>query len=180
MPRSYQPVEFNSFIAGLVSEASPLNFPPNASLDEENFALNRNGSRTRRLGFDLEDNYISIDSGQTLPINQDPVMSSYLWKNVGGDSRRTFVVIQIENRIHFFDSSITPISSGLVGTWDYDNSQQIVRFSYAAVDGKLIVATGRKDIDVFTYDSDTNFSILSKRLLVRDLFGVTDIAASSP
>ena len=39
---------YKSFIQGLVTEASPLTFPENASIDEDNFVLNRDGSRSRR------------------------------------------------------------------------------------------------------------------------------------
>lgn len=43
-----------SFVAGLNTDASPLNFPDNFSSDEENFVLNIDGSRERRLGLALE------------------------------------------------------------------------------------------------------------------------------
>jgi hypothetical protein len=45
--------EISSFIKGFITEASPLNFPADASRDEENFELNVNGSRDRRLGIDF-------------------------------------------------------------------------------------------------------------------------------
>jgi hypothetical protein len=44
--------QYNTFVKGLVTEAGPLTYPENASLDEENFVLNRDGSRQRRLGMD--------------------------------------------------------------------------------------------------------------------------------
>ena len=49
--------EYNSFVRGLITEASPLTYPENASIDEENFILNRNGSRRRRQGIDYESSY---------------------------------------------------------------------------------------------------------------------------
>lgn len=176
MPRSIEPAEFNTFVAGLVTEATPLTFPPNASFDEENFQLINTGLRTRRNGFDYEDGYVVIDSGQDFPTNQEIIFNSYKWENVGGNASKTFVVVQIQNRLHFFDGSQLPISNYLVGTKDY-TLNPITRMSFASVDGKLVVVTGGKDIDVYTYD-DTSFTVLSKRLLIRDLFGVTDIAAS--
>lgn len=179
MPRTNLPVEFNTFVAGLITEASPLTFPQNASLDEENFVLRPYGSRVRRNGIDYESGYQIIDSTQTMPSDSNPIISIFKWDNVGGDSTKTFIVVQIGKRIHFFDASIQPLSSGLVGYWDYDNSVPIIRFSFASVDGKLVVVTGRQTVDVFTYTDETSFTILSKSLLVRDLFGVTDIAGSS-
>lgn len=53
MARQRAKVEVNRFTAGLITEASPLTFPDNASLDEVNFVLNRDGSRNRRLGMRL-------------------------------------------------------------------------------------------------------------------------------
>jgi len=176
MPRSLEPAEFNTFVAGLVTEATPLTFPPNASLDEENFELDSTGSRTRRKGFDYESGHVIIDSGQTVSDGNDIVFNQYKWENVGGDGSKTFVVVQIQNKLFFFDGSANPISNALIGSLSYDLNP-ITRMSFASVDGKLVVVTGGKDIDVYTYDS-SGFTVLSKRLLIRDLFGVTDIAAS--
>lgn len=175
MPRNVAPLEQNTFVAGLVTEASPLTFPPNASLDEENFNLNHNGSRSRRLGFDLEDNYVEIETTATVPSNFELMISSFKWQNVGGNANQTFIVVQIGKQLSFFDSSATPLSSGLIGQWDYDNEDAIRKFSYASVDGMLVVVTGRKEVDIYQFDG-TNLTKLSKRLKIRDLFGVTDVA----
>jgi len=176
MPRSVQPAEFNTFVAGFITEATPLTFPPNASLDEENFQLLSTGLRTRRNGFDYEAGHVIVDSEQPFPSDEELVFNSYKWENVGGDASKTFVIVQVQNRLHFFDASTNPISNSLIGILDYELNP-ITRMSFASVDGRLVVVTGGKDIDVYTYD-DTSFTVLSKRLLIRDLFGVTDIAAS--
>lgn len=178
MPRSFQPVEFNTFVAGYVTEASPLTFPPNASLDEENFILFRDGSRARRPGFDYEKDCVIVDSAAQLPADGTLITGSYRWTNVGGDGSKTFIVVQIQNSILFFDGGAQPISTGLIGTWQYDNSQPIVKFGFTSVDGILVVVTGRKDVDTFKYDG-LNLTINSKRLLIRDLFGVTDVSATT-
>lgn len=175
MPRNVAPLEQNTFVAGLVTEASPLTFPPNASLDEENFDLSRTGKRSRRLGFDLEEGHVQVNTTAVVPTNQNLMISSFKWQNVGGVASRTFIVVQIGKQLSFFDSSITPLSSGLVGQWDYDNADAIRKFSYASVDGMLVVVTGRKEVDTYEYDG-SNLTKLSKRLKIRDLFGVTDVA----
>lgn len=178
MPRQIEPVEFNTFVAGYVTEASPLTFPQNASLDEENFVLNRNGSRVRRQGFDLEKNFAVVDSAAQMPADGNLLSGYYRWRNVGGNGGTTFLVVQIQNSILFFDAGADPISAGLIGTWQYDTSQPIVKFGFTSVDGMLVVVTGRKDVDVFRYDG-TNLTIMSKRLLIRDLFGVTDVSVTT-
>lgn len=178
MPRNTAPIEQNTFVAGLVTEASPLTFPPNASLDEENFNLNRNGSRSRRLGFDLEDGFVQVETTATVPLDNNLMVSSFKWQNVGGNANQTFIVVQIGKQLSFFDSSITPLSAGLIAQWDYDEADAVRKFSYASVDGMLVVVTGRKEIDTFQYENG-KFTKLSKRLKIRDLFGVTDVASET-
>lgn len=176
MPRAIQPVEQNSFVSGLITEASPLTFPQNASLDEQNFVLYRDGHRERRLGFDLEDDHVVVDSGEQVGDGGSIVSSSFRWTNVGGDGQTTFIVVQIQNSLFFFDSSIRPLSAAQVASNTYTNLPSLVKFSYTVVDGMLVVVTGGKDVDVYTWDGSV-MSILSKRLFIRDLFGVTDISA---
>lgn len=178
MPRSTQPVEFNNFVGGLITEASPLTFPPNASLDEENFVLDKDGSRDRRRGMDLEAGYQIVDTGQVVQPGADLVYGSYKWSNVGGDPSKTLIVVQVQNKVMFFDADHQPVSGALVASWTYPDDSPVVKFSFASVDGKLVVVTGRKDIDVFSFGLNNDFTVLSKRLLIRDLFGVTDMTVS--
>ena len=58
-------VQNNTFVQGLITEASPLAHPKNASSDEINFKLNRDGSRDRRLGIDFEDGFVLNSTGYT-------------------------------------------------------------------------------------------------------------------
>lgn len=44
---------FNTFVKGLMTEASEINFPENYSLYEKNFELRRDGGRDRRRGMEL-------------------------------------------------------------------------------------------------------------------------------
>ena len=101
MPRNYQPVEFNTFVGGLVTEASPLNFPSNASLDEENFTLNKDGTRSRRAGVPFENGYQIINSTSSL-IDGELVVSSFKWENAGGLSTNTIICVQMGDTIDFF------------------------------------------------------------------------------
>ena len=65
MPRQTVPAEVNTFVKGLITEASPLTFPENASLDELNFILNKDGSRQRRLGMEFRPDSVNL----TLPVS---------------------------------------------------------------------------------------------------------------
>ena len=58
MPKNAAKSEINNFIGGLITNASELNYPPNASPDIENFELNKDGSIRRRPGIDFESSFL--------------------------------------------------------------------------------------------------------------------------
>lgn len=173
MARQTSGLEFSNFVAGLVTEASPMNFPANASLDEQNFVLNKDGSRHRRLGLDFESNSIQITTGVSVPANNSVEVNTYRWSNAGGSPDKTLVVVQVGNEIRVFDADITPLSHGLIYTTTLVQAGQSTPFSFAVVDGVLVVAAGIPEIYLFEYDG-TVINSSTVRLLVRDLFGVGD------
>ena len=70
---------YRTFVKGMVTEASPLTYPEDASYDEDNMILYRKGNRSRRLGIDFEPGYtlLALDGespaapGATLPTDPD-------------------------------------------------------------------------------------------------------------
>ena len=92
--------EVNTFVKGLITEASPLNFPENASLDECNFELLRNGTRQRRLGLDFEPGYTHREIVGMAKSEMDTAnVNTFVWENVGGDPSTVFLVIQINSNV---------------------------------------------------------------------------------
>lgn len=176
MGRQTSAVEFNNFVGGLVTEATPLNFPDNASLDEDNFVLNTNGSRQRRLGMDFEDDHQIVTTSVVPPADGEVTITSTKWKNAGGDPLKNLIVVQVGNELKIFDMDITPLSAGLIYTKVFDGLSADSYFSYAVVDGVLVVATGQKDISQFKYVGGA-ITYKALTLLVRDLFGVEDVVA---
>lgn len=174
MPRSSSAADFNTFVAGLITEASPLTFPANASLDEQNFVLRRDGSRRRRLGMNFEDGHSVITTTATASVTDMPSISSYQWKNVGGDPDKTFVVVQVGSTISFFDAASSPLSAGLVSSVEILGVNQDLRFSFATVDSDLIVAAGTADLRRYSLNSAGVVVEDTFRLKIRDLFGVAD------
>lgn len=177
MTRQINPVEVSTFVAGLITEASPLTFPPNASLDEDNFVLNRDGSRQRRLGMDLEEDYAIVSTGVPIPTDGNVATSSVRWNNAGGNPDKDLIVLQIGNELKFFDADYSPISSGIISSKTFDGINIGRQFSYAVVDGTLVVVTGRKEVTVFKYEGGavTNQDSI---LYIRDQFGVTDVVSA--
>lgn len=77
MSRSEISTEFNTFVGGILTEANPINFPAGYSIDEENFILGRNGTRSRRNGLVIE------SSAVTLIPSTEIFLDSLVWENAG-------------------------------------------------------------------------------------------------
>lgn len=164
--------EVSSFIKGLVTEASPLNFPPNASLSEENFELLRTGVRQRRLGMDYENDYaVNILPGP--PFGVQGAINTFIWNNVSGINGKDFLVVQMGYALNFFNMQKDSLSrDGYVGRYDVGNL--IEKYTFASIDGDLIVATGHPSLARVKYDISTGtFSAEYFSLKVRDLWGVS-------
>jgi hypothetical protein len=176
MSRTSQAVEVNKFSAGLITDASPLTSVENSSLDEDNMVLNIDGSRNRRLGMDYETNFSRIDSGLVPPETGHVVTTSYKWNNAGGDAATSIEVIQIGNQLKFFRLGGANVSNELIHSTTLESTNNTVRFSYAVVDGILIIANGSKLINRYEYDpSDSSITYTTSTLLTRDFFGVADV-----
>ena len=171
MARQTAAVEVKSFIKGLITEASPLTFPDNASIDEVNFVLNKDGSRKRRNGMDYEDNYAIINTGQD--VSDDLAIRSFTWKNPGGFAGSEFIVLQTGTSLTILNSTTGAISASTIATFTV-GTDPTIGLSITAVDGLLIVAGGTGDILTFNWDGSA-ITQKSGRLKIRDLFGVEDI-----
>lgn len=165
-------VDVNTFAQGLITEASPLNFPPNASVNEENFEINRDGSRDRRRGMDLENPYTLLSTGRSSSNFSTYGSSSYVWTNVAGNGGTEFVVVQIENVLYFFDTSKASLTfQGYVATLQLSELPLGVTYSFATVDGFLVVVSGSDTVATVEYKNGA-FSYSLKRLKVRDVWGL--------
>jgi hypothetical protein len=176
MPKKSIKVEFKNFIKGLITEASPVNFPPEASFAEENFQLNRNGTRDRRLGLDYETDYTLRNlpvSLETLLAN-DPV--TFEWRNVSGDSGTIFLVLQVASTLLFFDLQATSISNqGYKGSLS-SVFTETTPYSFASVDGRLVVTSGSKTVAVINYNG-TTFTKETTSIKTRDVWGLQESTA---
>lgn len=176
MTRQINAVEINKFVGGLITEASPLTFPPNASLDEDNFVLLRDGSRERRLGMDYEADHVDVTTDVVVPLNGNIAITSIRWNNAGGDAQKNLLVVQIGNQIKVFDAGSQPISGNVIYTRTFSQVAVDKSFSYAVVDGTMVIATGLKPITILRYANNA-VTTEDRILYIRDQFGLTDITA---
>lgn len=103
-------------VRGINSEASLINFPVDEFVvDEENFVLTRRGSHNRRLGVDYEPAYELSSALMTSPFYEEGGVSTFLWKDVNGDSERAVVVVQEGNRLRFYKYRESSISANDYG-----------------------------------------------------------------
>lgn len=178
MPKTSQKAEVSSFVGGLITEASPLNFPSNASADEVNFDLHRDGSRTRRLGMDYEDGAVFTETGLSLEEISSVGWNSYRWLAAGGNPDVNFAVIQLANQLWLFNIDQDPITqNGAVGSVTIAQFATDTVFSITDVEGILVLASGSEQYAVVQYINGS-FSVTYDRILTRDLWGVqeTEIA----
>lgn len=177
MPQAKQTGEFNTFVGGLVTEASPLTFPENASIDEVNFVLDKDGTRQRRLGMDREGGLTPYNISYVVTPVGDLALSAYEWKDVAGIASKSIIACQIHDKLYIIDrADSTLASSSYVKTsFQLLTSQTPPRATFAGIDGKLVVAYGNTTVKVITYTESTNtFSSEEVSIKVRDLFGVWD------
>lgn len=164
--------EISSFIKGFITEANPLNFPADASRDEENFELNIDGSRNRRLGVDFETNYQLRSTGYNSVDIETIATSSFKWFSAGNDANNEFIVVQFGDHIDIYDSATDAISrDGYKGSVTLTGTDPTVKLSYGSVDGILTIAAGTGDIHIISWDG-VSFTYTTERLLVRDLWGM--------
>ena len=169
---------FNTFVKGLVTEASALTFPENSSVDEENFVLNRDGSRSRRLGLDYEELHALTSTGFTATQLKEGKQSFHTWEAPAGDTTVSIGVVRINNKLWFMNlltgnpsanllNSGNPLTLGSLSNADIETT---------VINNKLIIVS--KDLSkpvVLTYNkSSKGVSSNDITIEVRDIWGVND------
>lgn len=165
--------DYLTFTKGIVTEASPLAFTENASVDEANCVLYRDGSRQRRLGLGLEDDAIwnsaTFSGGFRWNVME--------WEGVGNDANLRFVVVQAGDKLYFFDGSGLSFSSNLLYIYTFPTPSPIaagLRVEGESVMGDFVVTSAGLPI-VFKYNASTGvFTANYIQLVIRDIFGVYD------
>lgn len=179
MARQKTQVEYSNFTKGFITEASPLTFPENASLDEENMNINRDGSRQRRFGLTWADDH-DIRTYTTDHIaNSGEATASYTWRSAGNDGDVNVGVLQLGRTIYFYDLDSENPAGAYLNTSTFSSAQvpsplNEEPFSFTTAYGKLLVAVGTDDVWVYTMTGPSTFVRTSYNLKIRDRFGVDD------
>lgn len=186
MPR--QPVQSveNSFVKGLITEATGLTYPENACTETFDCRFLKTGEVRRRKGINFESGY------ETYTLTGDAVRSvsavtEYLWQGAAGDSNNTFTVIQVGQYLYFYKAGATlsdtrndlgnidlnPID---LSTYAVSGATNVYEHpcSFASGDGRLFVVS--KHLEPFYVEYDPSTKTFSGNLInikVRDIQGDT-------
>jgi len=180
-------VEQNAFVKGLITEATPLNFPENASLSEENFVLNKEGSRQRRLGMDYEEG----NGITSIPFTSDTTLDleTFTWKSASNSKAFDIAVVKIGQRFYFYDGntdvvSAKPLNQGqsitIPAPAPSGKSIEAVKYDFAFINGYMVVTNNSQFVYTLEFDLTAELDGLrsitldAKRLKIRDLFGIEE------
>jgi hypothetical protein len=174
LARQEAKLEINQFTGGLNTDSTELTTPENVSTDEDNFNLLKEGTRRRRLGFDLE------DASFTTLTSDGPTMfvGNHRWENVAKITGLNFEVIQTGSILRFYTASISPLADGVKAfTVDLDNFKaplasrtDLTGVSIASGKGVLFVTGENITPFYITYNAITDaITTTAVNLKVRDL-----------
>lgn len=178
MPRAVSVKQYNTFVKGLVTEANPLTYPENASLDEDNFVLKRNGSRERRLGIDYETGYALTATGIPSVSIEASRQSFHKWENPGGDTTRSIGIIRVYNKLWFVDLLTDSPSANLLNGGSSITITGLLNadIETAVINNTLVLVSSDLSSPIqLTYNPTTDVvSQAPVTILVRDLWGIDD------
>ena len=171
MPQSLNQKAVNNFVRGLITEAAELTFPEGASVDELNCDLRRDGTRRRRLGVALEDNY----SLSSFTISNTEKISTGTWVNVGGNSELEFLVLQKGSTLYFYNKADLPHSAQIeansvnLASYEFAGSAgaETAKCQFASLNGLLVVSSNAIDTIAIEYDAGT-FTVTQIDFRTRD------------
>ena len=183
MPKQDSLKVYNTFVAGLVTESTPLTFPENAIRDGDNCIFDKKGDVRRRLGLDYEASSSVTTKSITESEWQTKAVGTFEWNEVAGDGDRNFGVIQVNDTLYYYNLGSQPVSGNLKAfTTDLssfaapaatDVGSELVDISYGK--GYLFVVSKKIKPFYVTYDP-TGDTITNTEigLQIRDFDGVED------
>ena len=169
---------YNTFVKGLITEASPLTFPDNASIDEENFVLNRDGSRSRRLGVDYENLYAETETGFTADALKTGRQDFFKWDSPAGDKTVSIGVVRVNNKLWFINLLTANPSANLLNSGSPITITGLsnTKLEVATINNKLILVGLELDQPILLSYNKTTKAVTQTTIDIyaRDIWGVDD------
>ena len=103
MVRQLGQVSYNTFVKGLITEAGPLTFPDNATIEDMNCVLTLKGSHRRRYGISEEQDGqpLFTEGLSSLNLKSDNVFS-YVWQDAA-NSTKDFLIVLIGSSLKIYE-----------------------------------------------------------------------------
>ena len=169
---------YNTFVKGLITEASPLTFPDNASIDEQNFVLNRDGSRSRRLGIDYENLFAEKATGLSAASLASGRQDFFKWDSPAGDKTVTIGVIRANNQLWFINLLTSNPSANFLNGGSPITLSGVTngKLETTIINNKLIIVGSELSQPVLlSYNKSTQaVTQTAIDIYVRDIWGVDD------
>ena len=169
---------YNTFVKGLITEASPLTFPENASIDEQNFVLNRDGSRSRRLGIDYENLYALKSTGQSLSQLASGRQDLFRWDSPAGSADVTIGVVRSNEKLWFINLLSANPSDNFLNSGNYISLSGVTngKLETTIINNKLIIVGKQLEQPILlSYDKSSEaVTQTTIDIFVRDIWGVDD------
>jgi hypothetical protein len=169
---------YSSFVKGIITEASPLTYPENSSIDEDNFLLKRDGSRSRRLGVDYESLFSLVSTGLASETIASTKISFHYWTTTGGTSSFNIGVVRISDRLWFLDMSTENPSGNLLNGGNYISISGLDKADLDAsvLNANLILVSDdlSSPVSLSYLQSIDTVSQETVKIEVRDIWGVDD------
>lgn len=169
----------NNFIKGLITEATGLNFPENASVETFDCIFDQTGAVSRRHGFEDEP-----DTVTTSVTRNNSAITEFIWNSVGGDGNINFLVQQVGSTLYYYKiNPYTGLSSQKksfttdITTFQVNDgispSSEFCQFTSG--NGWLFVAHKYCDPFYVAYDALTDSVTATKiTVKIRDMEGIDD------
>lgn len=178
MARVQSEKQINAFVRGLITEASPLTYPENASLDEDNFVLNRDGSRYLRLGLDYELSHGLTNTNLTSKQIASTKIDFFRWDYAGGDESTSLGIVRVANKLWFIDlfkenpSAHLKNNSTAITIAGLGNSS----LDFTLVNHKVVLVSPSLNWPILLDYNTTTDTVSQSEIIVeiRDFFGVDD------
>ena len=184
MARQQLKIQAADFRGGLITEASPLNYPENSAIEISNLDVNIDGSVRRRKGLRQEPNAqnVLVRNGQGFPVSPNVDVETYVWRNAAGDAESNLVVVKTATRVSFYRETDSVSSNKLPFELNLMNfatgsEEQVARTRVDMAFGRGYMFVVGKFIEplVLSYNASTNaIDIKELDLKKRDFDGLDD------
>lgn len=180
MVRQLGQVSYNTFVKGLITEAGPLTFPDNATIEDMNCVLTLKGSHRRRYGLSEEADGKGFEFKDFLA-HKNSCIASFFWTHIEKSIENNFLILIIGTTLFIFKvEQNTPLLFNKpleqIPLDSYIIDQTLFKqTSCFFTSGKNLLFCGGPAVDPFYLQyEEGSFDVFPLALRIRDTQGIDD------